>query len=91
MKSSYRELILKGIKKYENVEEYNGNILEYASFELRNDKEIITESVKICDLNLEYTSFELQKDKEIVLISVTNIGYALKYTDSFYKTIKKLY
>ena len=59
---------------------------EYASEELRNDKEIfdtakesLMEVVKRSGYALEYVSEELKNDKEMVLAAVREDGSAIKY------------
>ena len=48
----------------------NGYALNYASDELKKDREIVLAAVKINGLALEYASDELKKDRDIVLAAV---------------------
>lgn len=45
----------------------NGILLEYASFELRNDKELVLIAVTQTGLSYKYASQELQLDKDVIL------------------------
>ncbi|KAG2374728.1 hypothetical protein C9374_010472 [Naegleria lovaniensis] len=58
---------------------HDGFALEYASQELRNDREIVLEAVKQNGFALEYASQELRNDREIVLEAVKQNGFALEY------------
>ena len=53
--------------------------LEYASSELKNDKDFVLVAVKQNGLALELASEDLQNDREIVLAAVQKNGYALQY------------
>ena len=65
----------------------NGFVLEWASEELQNDKEIVLEAVKNNGFALEYASKELKKDKEIVLQAV-KIQNAIIYVSKELKNDK---
>ena len=53
--------------------------MEYASEELRNDKEVVLEAVKKYGDALQFASEELRNDKEVVLEAVKENGNAIKY------------
>jgi hypothetical protein len=55
----------------------NGRALQFASVELKNDKEVVLEAVKNDGHAFEYASDELKNDKDVVLKAVKNYGYAL--------------
>ena len=46
--------------------------MQFASEELRNDKEVVLEAIKYNKLNFEYASASLRDDKEIALEAVAN-------------------
>ena len=54
----------------------NGLALEYASDELKNDKEVVLAAVKQYGRALEYASDRLKDDKEVVLAAIEKYGYA---------------
>ena len=53
---------------------YLYNPLEFASQELRSDKEVVLEAVKNCGSALEFASQNLRRDEEIVYSAVKNNG-----------------
>jgi hypothetical protein len=57
----------------------NGRALEYASDDLRGDKEVVLAAVKNDGSAIEFASASLQKDKDVLLASVKNNIYALYY------------
>ena len=57
----------------------NGEILKFASDEIKKNKEIVITSVKQNGLMLEFADNDLKNDKEVVLIAVQNQGIALQY------------
>ena len=57
----------------------NGLYLQFASPELRNDREIVLAAVNRDGLALRFASPELQGNREIVLAAVNNEGRALEY------------
>lgn len=59
--------------------------LEYLSKEFQNDKDIVSEAVKICGYALEYASETLKNDKDIVLLN----GMSLKFASDKLKKDKK--
>ena len=68
----------------------NGHYLQYASEELKNNKEVVLEAVKQNGNALQYTSKELKNDKEVVLISVEENGYALQFASEILKNDKEV-
>ena len=57
----------------------NGNILEYASDELKGDREIVLAAVSQSKYALYSASVELKGDREIVLAAVSQSKDALQY------------
>ena len=53
--------------------------LEFASVDLKKDKEIVLAAVSNHGAALEFASVDLKKDKEIVLAAVSNHGAALEF------------
>ncbi len=49
--------------------------LEYASEELRNDREIVLEAIKNSGYAILYASEELQKDRNFIMKAVKECGY----------------
>ena len=82
MNSSYKELVLKAIKK-------NGLALKYVSIELQNDKEIVLESIKQNEYALEYASIDLHNNKEFILESI-NAGCVLLYVNIVFRHNKEV-
>ena len=64
---SVEEITLEAVKN-------DGYALDYASEELKADRQIVLEVVKNKGDALEYASEELKSDKEIVLAAVKNEG-----------------
>ena len=60
---------MKGKKVLPKVQQYK-NALEYASDELKNDKQVILTVVQQNGWSLKYASDELKNDKEVVLKAV---------------------
>ena len=61
---------------------HNGLILQYASAELRNDREIVGAAVIQNGRALEHASAELRNDREIVSEAVRQNGLALQYASA---------
>jgi CxxC motif-containing protein len=53
--------------------------LQFASNEIKNNKEFMMEAVKIKPATLQYASEEMKNDKEIVLEAVKMSPYTLKF------------
>ena len=53
--------------------------LEYASLELRADREVVLEAVQQDGRALQYASEELQADREVVLAAVQQNGWAIEH------------
>ena len=70
--SSYKNLLLKIVKKY-------GLALKYASIPLKNDKEVVLEAVKQNGLALQFVNINLKNDEEIILEAVKQNGDILRY------------
>ena len=70
-----REEFLKTLKR-------NPFALEYASAELKGDREIVLEAVKQDGYALVYASAELKGDREIVMAAVKQNGRALQYASA---------
>ncbi len=56
--------------------------LQYASAELKGDREIVMEAVKQCGCALHYASAQLQGDREIVMEAVKQRWWALEYAST---------
>jgi hypothetical protein len=61
------------------IEEEGGESLEYASADLRANREVVLAAVNSDGRSLEYASDEFKSDREIVLEAVKSDGSALKY------------
>lgn len=68
------------IKKNYNNREYvlnavsnQGNLLEFASEELKNDKEIVLAAIENNPEALEFVSDKLKEDKDVVYKSVSKV------------------
>ena len=72
MNTLYKDLILL-------IAKIDGRVLEFISYELKNDRDIVLIAVKQHGAALVYASSDLQNDKEIVLEAVKTCGFALKY------------
>lgn len=57
----------------------DGTALQFASDELRNDKDIVLNAVKQNGSSLKLASERLQNDKDIVMTAVQQNRYALMY------------
>jgi hypothetical protein len=53
--------------------------LDFASDQLKNDKDVVLEAVKQNDYALYYASEQLKNDKDIVLEAVKQDGDAIRY------------
>ena len=65
-------VIINAIKKY-------GFVIEYASKNLRDNKEVMLAAVSTDGYSLRYASENLRENKEVVLAAVKNFGPALSY------------
>lgn len=70
-----KQSILKAINSHRNGD----RALEFASKELKNDRELVLVSVNKYGSSLEYASDELKNDKEVVMIATKNCGSALAF------------
>ena len=71
----------------------NGWALEFASDELKNDREVVLEAVKekgSAGFALEYASEELKNDRKVVLEAIKEYGGALKYASDELKNDPEL-
>jgi hypothetical protein len=57
----------------------NGYALQFASIELRGDKDVVLPAVTQYGYGLQFASVELRADKKIVLTAVTQNAFALQY------------
>ena len=55
------------------------SLFQYASDQLKADKEVVLAAINFDGLALQYASIELKADKEVVLAAVKNTGYALEF------------
>ena len=60
--------------------------LEYASDELKNDREVVMKAVNQRGCASEYASDELRNDREVVMEAVKQNGCALKYASDEVKS-----
>ena len=81
--SSYRNLILNGIKKFNFPLQYVSNIL-------KNDKEIVTEAIKQDRTNLDKISNNLKNDKEFILNGIKKFNFPLQYVSNILKNDKEI-
>ena len=65
-------------------------ILDFFSYELRNNKNLILEVVNISDIALKYASDILKDDKDVVLAAITKSGTAFQYASDKLKKDKDL-
>ena len=68
----------------------NGNALQYASDEFKNDKELVLAAVTQNGWSLEYLCEELRNDKEVVLAAVKNCGMALNHASEELRNDKEV-
>ena len=68
----------------------NGVSLEYASEELRTDREVVLAAVHQNGVALEYASEELRTDREVVLAAVHQNGVALEYASQELRTDREV-
>jgi hypothetical protein len=64
------------------IVQQNGLALEYASDDLKNDREVVLAAVQQNGLALEYASDDLKNDREVVLAAVQQDGFALEYAST---------
>ena len=64
MSKDEQEIILEGCKK-------DGQVLYYASKELRDDKEVVLEAVKHKGIIVKYASKRLLEDTEVIIAALT--------------------
>jgi CxxC motif-containing protein len=58
---------------------HDGWALEFASDELKNDKEVVLKAVSNTGWALEFASSKLKNDKEVVMAAVSNYAWALQF------------
>ena len=58
---------------------HNGNALEYASDELKNDYNIVMKALSNNGNALQYASDEIRNDRNIVMFAIENSSFALEY------------
>ena len=66
----------------------SSHALQYASDELKNDKEVVMAAVNHYGYNLKYASDELKGDKEVVIAAVTNHKCNLQFASDEMKADK---
>lgn len=66
------------------------SLLDYASQEIKADKEVILEAVKHYGWALSYGSDELKADKEVVSEAVSQYGRALQYASDELRNDRKI-
>ena len=64
------------------------NVLELASKDLRDDKEVVLTAVARKGYALQFASDDLKNDKNVVLTAVAESGYALRYASTGLKSDK---
>jgi hypothetical protein len=73
----------------------DGWALEFASDELKNDKEVVLKAVWQDGIALQFASDKLKNDKEVLLVAVSYNDNALKYASDELKDdldyIKQIY
>lgn len=74
--------------------ESDGSALEYASYALRNDREVVLAAVtsisSLCTSALKYTSDDLRRDKEVVMAVVKHVGHELAAVSNEFKKDKDI-
>ena len=78
-----KEEVLRAIRR-------RGYLLEYASEELKADREVVMVAVKDSGDALEYASEELRTDREFILEAVNDGGSALQYASEELKNDKEV-
>ena len=68
----------------------NGLALEYATDEMKNDKDVVLAAVQNYGRALEYASDELKNDKDVVMAAVRNDGAALGFASEEMKVDKDI-
>jgi len=68
----------------------NGNYLEYASRELKDDPDVALAAVKSDGSALEHVSARLRNDRKIVSTAVKSSGWALKYASKQLRADRKI-
>jgi hypothetical protein len=77
-KFANKEYILSAIRA-NSIHFTHVELLQFASEELRNDKEVVLEAIKYNKLNFEFASTSLRDDKEVALEAVANNMQTLQY------------
>ena len=75
------------LSKEWNAVQKKGAVLEYASENLRNDRELVMKTVQQNGFALEYASEELRNDRKIVKTAVQQYGDALQFASEDLKKI----
>lgn len=74
-------------KVLNKVQEY-GMQLEYASDELKNDKDVVEKAITSCGAAIKFASKELKNDKDLAIKAVQQYGLALEYLPNELKNDK---
>ena len=77
-----KEIAIEAIKKS------CGYVLEYASDDLKKDRDVVLEAVKKNGGALQYASNDLKKDREVVLEAIKNAERSLRYASPKLKNDK---
>jgi len=72
------------------IQKVGGWMLEHASIDLQDDKDVVLTAVKEDGYALRYASKRLQADKEIALAAVRDYGSALQYASEELKSDREL-
>ena len=72
------------------VVKYKGMVLQFASKEPRNDKEVVLAAVKNDGRALEFASEELRNDKEVVLAAVKQNEWVLQFASKELRNDKEV-
>ena len=76
-------------KVLNKVQEY-GMQLEYASDELKNDRDVVEKAITSCGAAIKFASNELKNDKDLAIKAVQQYGLALEYLPNELKNDKEV-
>ncbi len=68
----------------------HGGSLQYASNELKSDKDVVMAAVKQVGWTLHYATNELKNDRDVVMSAVIQDGHALRYSSQKLKNDEKV-
>jgi len=72
------------------IKQWGGDILQYASLELKSDHELVLAAVRSEGLSLQHASEQLRADREVVLAAVAQFGCALRFADDALKADRQV-